>query len=460
MAVDLTGAWRADDGGLYYVRQLADRSVTWAGLQDSGFHKGVGFTNVFRGHVSPDGKRVTGNWADVPRGRTLGAGTLALDIVGPTQLRKRPAGTTGSFGGSVWTKGAPQLVPQDIQSVESRVQRYDVKLAENNPPCRDFTVMWGTVGAVKGPTVPPVRDDYCSFVGDWPGDGDFTFDLVPDFTPMEPDFWTSGWLGRSFTFGQVLLGANEFMLALLDRFGHFHCEAPMYARENDSDHCRDAPVMLLPGWHERGGNSILVNGRPVDDDVGVVTDHRQRPGSPVPPPFVTLVFHGRAGGGELVNLTTGTVARVTGVVADDAGHSSVPPEIHPVYAIDVVSVPRRKVGLPLPGLNLTGAWHGSDIGTYYVRQVETTVWWLGLSRDQGRSFANVFHGTISGNVVEGTWADVPMGVGGALSGGTLTLHGGPLSTQLVRLAQSGAFGGSLWTKLYDVEPGVPVKTIP
>jgi hypothetical protein len=132
---------------------------------------------------------VTGHWADVPRGQTLGAGTLALDVVEPTQLRKRPAGTTGSFGGSVWKKGGRQLVQQDIQSVESRVQRYDVKLAENNPPCRDFTVMWETVGAVKGPTTPPVRDDYCSFVGDWPGDGDFTFDLAPDFGHMEP---TSG----------------------------------------------------------------------------------------------------------------------------------------------------------------------------------------------------------------------------------------------------------------------------
>jgi hypothetical protein len=223
------------------------------------------------------------------------------------------------------------------------------------------------------------------------------------------------------------------MLFLFDRFGHFHCEAPMYARENDSDHCREAPVMLLAGWHEQGGNSTLVNGRPIDGDVGVVTDHRPRPGSPVPPPFVTLTFPGGRTGKERVSVTTGTVVRVTGVVADDAGHDSVAPEIHPVYAIDVVSVPRRKVALPTGDINLTGAWHGSDVGTYYVRQSGDTVWWLGLSRDQGRSFANVFHGTMANGVVEGTWADVPMGFGGALSGGTLTFQGGPLSTELVGL---------------------------
>jgi hypothetical protein len=84
------------------------------------------------------------------------------------------------------------------------------------------------------------------------------------------------------------------------------------------------------------------------------------------------------------------------------------------------------------------------------------VWWLGLGRDQGRSFANVFHGTMSNNVVEGVWVDVPMGLGGARSNGTLTFQGGPLATQLVRLAQSGAFGGSLWTKPYDVQLPVVV----
>jgi hypothetical protein len=35
--------------------QGKDGSVTWAGLQDSGFHKGMEFTNVFRGSLGEDG---------------------------------------------------------------------------------------------------------------------------------------------------------------------------------------------------------------------------------------------------------------------------------------------------------------------------------------------------------------------------------------------------------------------
>ena len=92
---------------------------------------------------------------------------------------------------------------------------------------------------------------------------------------MEPDFWTSGWLGRSFPFGPSRGRRQRAHALLFDRFGHFHCEAPMYARENDSDHCHDAPVRLLAGWHERGGDSILVNGRPIEQQ------HR-RPDRPPP----------------------------------------------------------------------------------------------------------------------------------------------------------------------------------
>jgi hypothetical protein len=80
-AVDLNGAWSADDGGTYYIRQLGDGSVSWAGLEDSGFHRGIGFTNVFQGRISTDGTTLAGEWADVPRGATLNSGTLTLQMV-------------------------------------------------------------------------------------------------------------------------------------------------------------------------------------------------------------------------------------------------------------------------------------------------------------------------------------------------------------------------------------------
>ena len=210
---------------------------------------------------------------------------------------------------------------------------------------------------------------------------------------------------------------------------------------------RIPPSILLPGWQESAGNSVLANGLPIDGNLVEVTVRDHRASAP-PPPYQALTF--RVGArGKQVELTPGIVARVTGVVADDAGHPGNPPEIHPVYAIDVVQdfVARR----PDTDVNLTGAWHADDIGTYYLRQIGNTLWWLGMSRDQGRTFMNVFRGTIGSNGIEGTWVDVPVGAGGARSGGILTLTGHAVSTELTKTSQTSFFGASAWTKLYDTE---------
>jgi hypothetical protein len=121
-------------------------------------------------------------------------------------------------------------------------------------------------------------------------------------------------------------------------------------------------------------------------------------------------------------------------------------------------------GRDVTPLLLAGVWHGSDNGTYYLRQIGHELWWLGLSPDQGRSFANVFHATLGGaGALEGQWTDVPMGADGAFSGGTLLLVGDQadtqLSTTLDRTGETGGFGGSIWTKIYDT-PGVPASPGP
>ena len=93
---------------------------------------GMGFANVFQGTIGPDGTTLTGTWVDVPRGGTNSSGTLGLQIVEvpvppvPTfppsaqtmlELRQIPAETTGGFGGTLWTKTASSLGPQDIVSI-------------------------------------------------------------------------------------------------------------------------------------------------------------------------------------------------------------------------------------------------------------------------------------------------------------------------------------------------------
>jgi hypothetical protein len=115
--------------------------------------------------------------------------------------------------------------------------------------------------------------------------------------------------------------------------------------------------------------------------------------------------------------------------------------------------------------------------TYYIRQIGNTVWWLNLSRDQGRTFANVFLGTIGTEtingsvrqVINGNWVDIPHGQ--TANSGTLTLVG----TQCVNggcnvnapIAQhnnlgiwsgTGGFGGESLEKLYDRT--VPSGTVP
>jgi hypothetical protein len=72
-------------------------------------------------------------------------------------------------------------------------------------------------------------------------------------------------------------------------------------------------------------------------------------------------------------------------------------------------------------LSLTGTWAADDGGTYHLRQLGATVWWLGRSKDDGRAWTQVFRGTINDDdELVGDWSYVPEG---ARQGtGTLTLR--------------------------------------
>lgn len=99
----LTGRWSADDGGRYYLHQVGD-CLWWAGLSDEG--SGSDFTNVAVGRVAGD--RIELEWADVPRGRVLGGGTLSLRVEGspPNRVTKEAETGTG-FDATTWTRLSP-----------------------------------------------------------------------------------------------------------------------------------------------------------------------------------------------------------------------------------------------------------------------------------------------------------------------------------------------------------------
>jgi hypothetical protein len=102
-AVDLTGEWRANDGGTYWIRQIGTR-VWWTGFSGSAntTTMGLSFSNVFYGRIS--GSTIIGSWADVPRGATRSNGTLTLLIRGTANPILVRTDATGGFGASIWRR--------------------------------------------------------------------------------------------------------------------------------------------------------------------------------------------------------------------------------------------------------------------------------------------------------------------------------------------------------------------
>jgi hypothetical protein len=119
----LTGHWKNDDGGRYYIKQCG-KTVWWAGLSSDG--DGTTFTNVYKGKITirpflsessnqtsaevmnqtaavkPILRGIVGDWCDVPRGTIMNCGLLTLKIVDDNTLRK--ISSTGGFSGSLWTR--------------------------------------------------------------------------------------------------------------------------------------------------------------------------------------------------------------------------------------------------------------------------------------------------------------------------------------------------------------------
>lgn len=97
---------------------------------------------------------------------------------------------------------------------------------------------------------------------------------------------------------------------------------------------------------------------------------------------------------------------------------------------------------------LTGRYVANDGGTYYLKKIGNTVWWMGESADDGHSWTNVFKGTYDNGTFTGNWADV---IGDASGKGTLTLRLiGSIDTGVhgfERIDASGSgFGGVRWQR--------------
>lgn len=93
---NLSGVWRGDDGGYYYLRQIGNR-LWWFG-ESSPYSPA--WSNVAHGVIH--GTEVQLQWTDVPKGHIMNSGMLILEVLSNTKIVARHK--TGGFGGSVWTR--------------------------------------------------------------------------------------------------------------------------------------------------------------------------------------------------------------------------------------------------------------------------------------------------------------------------------------------------------------------
>ncbi|MGB9370127.1 MAG: hypothetical protein WCE79_29375 [Xanthobacteraceae bacterium] len=116
-------------------------------------------------------------------------------------------------------------------------------------------------------------------------------------------------------------------------------------------------------------------------------------------------------------------------------------------------------------------WMGNDGGTYRVRDVAPfprtlhgrprphSIWWVGTSKDNGKTFINIFKGFRRGNVITGEWSDVH-GAGRGTLELVVDIHPpGPVQGRVAGFRKTGGtgdgFGGSEWRAECDNPTSIP-----
>ena len=106
--INLTGIWKANDGGTYYIRNIGN-DVWWLGISSN--DDGKIFSNILKGQIHTNNKTITADWSDIPRGTNGYYGKLALSIDSNTMLHKvnernynKSGGPSCCFGASKWQR--------------------------------------------------------------------------------------------------------------------------------------------------------------------------------------------------------------------------------------------------------------------------------------------------------------------------------------------------------------------
>jgi len=510
----------ADDECQYYLSQQ-DGFVWWAGLDNHGwFHDGLLNANVFFGEIvghdepgQPRYETLSGQWFDVPRAPAMSSGYVTLrievDSTGEvTALTRMTA--SGGLKPTQWHRSG-QLVGGDSQFwFDKPIHRMDAEkffqmavknsgnpLLKDLKPYRDVVVAYGWLfrdgehppevsqqpgwattvddffGISQG-TVDPI--DFPNIHG---GDRDATFNIGLNLDAFDEH------IGRSDSYEQVgrgglgwvagrnpdVIGGQVSKLAAAS-YGpwpyqrgaqppRLHCEMIMYGvTPEDTGYQR-----VYPGWADHDGNSVLVNGKPVNGLISL--------GGTAPDDDSLRTFDG-LGGHPLP--PDGSYVRISGVLVLDCGHYQYwPPEgspcyddtsdvgwywqnnveIHPVFEIDVINT--------TPTVNISGVWGAGNGDTIYLHQVGQTVAGLRLPPLGAGNALTVYYGTRQGDKIDGSWRRVSPPVDGMP-----TVLGGHWDTDIVNAIPRLNFREMLsiepdydgwWTKLRDAVDRTPTMSI-
>jgi hypothetical protein len=101
-ALDLTGNWKCDDGGIYEMRMIV-RGNLWELFW---YGKGDGWQNVFHGiNKSPSSSNdFVGRWASLSPAGPQNFGIIAVHVEADNKLTL--TGDPRNFAGRVWTRSA------------------------------------------------------------------------------------------------------------------------------------------------------------------------------------------------------------------------------------------------------------------------------------------------------------------------------------------------------------------
>jgi hypothetical protein len=123
----------------------------------------------------------------------------------------------------------------------------------------------------RGPTDGVTYQDFICTHGGGSLDCDINFDLILDFNRLDPNFWTQGW--------EPGVDPQNFLAKVNASSGRLHLEPIMFGRNASCSQqgSFNSPT-LLPGWQEMGGDSVLINGRPLNGALELELD----PATPAP----------------------------------------------------------------------------------------------------------------------------------------------------------------------------------